>query len=558
MKQSLKLPIVIAAIAVVSVVAAAVGGGQQSDDVFDPTPGITINGGFGDEIAGDSIEGPNFFRRKGGVISITKTSTDFAIGSSASTSATFAVDPGLGLVTINGDLTITGTCTGCGGAGISSDSLDFDEFVNAMTLDANTSIASAGFGLSFFDTDLTINGALDTALSSGFVKADGSGILSGGNTIDLAADVTGVLPIANGGTNNSGAYTAGSVIFSNGTSLTQDNSNLFWDDSSNELGIGNLSPSAKLHVTDTGSTDREGILTEREGQTTGFGVDRTGSNYGVNFYVNGVKKLLIDGNAGVAIGDSFFGITPPDDGLVIEGFTGIGTSSPTTVLEVQGTASASYGLFNGGLQVGSFASTSYSRFGIGTTGHSLAASDDLLITGLFEVDDNAFFDANVTATGVIDFGSATSLEIPNSSGGTTVNAAGEVTIDTASSSFNFYDGTAERVIKAEKCFTYAFEAPTITEHWGNKKFFDPFTITSVGAIASGSNAVGWNMKHGLHGSITTDLFSADKSASSSAEGFYTSFNDATLADGEFLQLEIASPSATIENLDVTVCGQYDA
>ena len=59
------------------------------------------------------------------------------------------------------------------------------------------------------------------------------------------------LSVANGGTNAS-TFTAGSVVFA-GTSgtYTQDNANLFWDDSNNRLGIGTSSPSEKLHVAGT-------------------------------------------------------------------------------------------------------------------------------------------------------------------------------------------------------------------------------------------------------------------------------------------------------------------
>src|SRR3989344_5676070 len=64
---------------------------------------------------------------------------------------------------------------------------------------------------------------------------------------------------------------------------------------------------------------------------------------------------------------------------------GIGTSTPTTKLEVQGTASASYGLF-GALQIAGFTSQSYSRFGIGTTTHTnyISAANDLFISGDLE------------------------------------------------------------------------------------------------------------------------------------------------------------------------------
>jgi hypothetical protein len=44
------------------------------------------------------------------------------------------------------------------------------------------------------------------------------------------------------------ALTNGSVIFSNGTTLAQDNANFFWDDTNNRLGIGNSSPQNTLDV----------------------------------------------------------------------------------------------------------------------------------------------------------------------------------------------------------------------------------------------------------------------------------------------------------------------
>lgn len=50
-------------------------------------------------------------------------------------------------------------------------------------------------------------------------------------------DVITVLPIANGGTNNSSALTAGSVLFSDGSAVTQDNANLFFNNTSKRLGV---------------------------------------------------------------------------------------------------------------------------------------------------------------------------------------------------------------------------------------------------------------------------------------------------------------------------------
>ena len=46
-----------------------------------------------------------------------------------------------------------------------------------------------------------------------------------------------------------GPFTAGSVIFSDGTLLAEDNANLFWDDTNNRLGIGTNAPSEQLELT---------------------------------------------------------------------------------------------------------------------------------------------------------------------------------------------------------------------------------------------------------------------------------------------------------------------
>jgi len=47
------------------------------------------------------------------------------------------------------------------------------------------------------------------------------------------------------------ALTSGSVLFSNGTTIAQDNANFFWDDTNNRLGIGTNAPAYKLDVNGT-------------------------------------------------------------------------------------------------------------------------------------------------------------------------------------------------------------------------------------------------------------------------------------------------------------------
>lgn len=89
----------------------------------------------------------------------------------------------------------------------------------------------------------------------------------------------GLLPISRGGT-GAGSFGSGSVLFSNGTTFAQDNSNLFWDNTNNRLGLGTSSPSSTLDV--NGNTSISGDL--NTGYITTLGVE--GSTF-ADFKVRG-------------------------------------------------------------------------------------------------------------------------------------------------------------------------------------------------------------------------------------------------------------------------------
>ena len=80
----------------------------------------------------------------------------------------------------------------------------------------------------------------------------------------ISSGVTGVLPVANGGTNTSTAFTAGSVVFAGASgTYTQDNSGIFYDNTDDRIGIGTASPIEKLHIIGqikmTGATIASGL-----------------------------------------------------------------------------------------------------------------------------------------------------------------------------------------------------------------------------------------------------------------------------------------------------------
>jgi hypothetical protein len=68
------------------------------------------------------------------------------------------------------------------------------------------------------------------------------------NVALTTSDITGVLPVVNGGTGVA-TLTAGYIPFGAGTSAFGSSANLFWDNTNARLGIGNSSPSFKLDVT---------------------------------------------------------------------------------------------------------------------------------------------------------------------------------------------------------------------------------------------------------------------------------------------------------------------
>lgn len=79
------------------------------------------------------------------------------------------------------------------------------------------------------------------------VKAD-VGLSNVDNTSDINKPISTATQTALDDKFTLPSLTSGSVLFSNGSTITQDNSNLFWDDTNNRLGIDNASPLAKIHV----------------------------------------------------------------------------------------------------------------------------------------------------------------------------------------------------------------------------------------------------------------------------------------------------------------------
>lgn len=110
-------------------------------------------------------------------------------------------------------------------------------------------------------------------------------------TINSANDVhslgwNGHLPISRGGT-GSGSFTTGSILFALGSSISQDNSNLFWDDTNNRLGVGTSTPTETLEV--------NGVVKTTQVKTNT--ITAVGTNQSISLNPTGTGKVLVGGES---------------------------------------------------------------------------------------------------------------------------------------------------------------------------------------------------------------------------------------------------------------------
>lgn len=175
------------------------------------------------------------------------------------------------------------------------------------------------------------------------------------------------LAVANGGTNNTTAYTSGSVVYSDGTKLTQDNTNLFYDATNKRLGVGTATLNATLDV--SGNTwigaNRSTNDLNSLGANIGNFVSPTRTATAVVTAPETVLRLIKAGTAGVRfnasadfqVGSYATGLNAvsnlkfrlgngashiPDVDIMTlqgDGNVGIGTTTPTSNLTVNGSLS---------------------------------------------------------------------------------------------------------------------------------------------------------------------------------------------------------------------------
>jgi hypothetical protein len=140
----------------------------------------------------------------------------------------------------------TGADCGPGSGGISSVTADYP-LTGLGTSGSHLALAFGTTTTNSWSALQQFNGAASTTLFSAYGPAYFGATATSSFSTAGALTLATPLAVGSGGTGAS-SYTSGSIPFSNGTALTQDNSNLFWDNTNKFLGIGTNAPSLSLDV----------------------------------------------------------------------------------------------------------------------------------------------------------------------------------------------------------------------------------------------------------------------------------------------------------------------
>lgn len=119
--------------------------------------------------------------------------------------------------------------------------------VFAATTTPNLTLNTPTLGTTGWNTLLNANFDTLDALFGSAAGHDHTGVAGEGPKIPLGSAVSGTLLVANGGTGGT-SFSNKSIVFSNGSIFTQDNTNFCWDDTNNRLGLGTCSPSDIFHL----------------------------------------------------------------------------------------------------------------------------------------------------------------------------------------------------------------------------------------------------------------------------------------------------------------------
>jgi hypothetical protein len=196
-----------------------------------------------------------------------------------------------------------------------------------------------------------------------------------------------------------------------------------------------------------------------------------------------------------------------------------------------------------------------------TTGNTLAKAT-LTATANETTVTNGNGSITLGLSSTVDLSGKTSFAIPSAAGGTTINGAGEVCVDTTSKTVNFYNGAAETTLDPQVSKSITIENPTSSEKIAMFRADSALTVTKIHAILIGSStpSVTYKIHKGNDLSAAgTAVVTAGSTVTSVTTGTsVTSFDSAGVTSGDMVWLTTTAQSGTVTQMCVTVYYTRDA
>jgi hypothetical protein len=319
-----------------------------------------------------------------------------------------------------------------------------------------------------------------------------------------------------------------------------------------------------------GSISNEGSLTVAAGTgTTSVINSNTSGSTGVTIAVAGTGIAISEsGNTITLTGSS---LTSEVDGSITnEGFTGVtagsGTSAVLQGYNSAGTATGAGTTINAG--TGLTISETTSTNGGQITLTNSAPDQTVSITGAgINVASGTYPNFTITGTevdgsvsneGSLSVGagsSTTSTIVSNTSGSTavTIEAGSGLTISESGNTITLASG-------AEYIKSATIESPTATENITLFYTRKAITIREVADVMRGTSpSVTWQIKYATtrNSGSPTDLFTASRTTTSVTGATTTTFNDATIAAGNWIWLTTSAVSGTNDELSISITYTID-
>ncbi len=155
-----------------------------------------------------------------------------------------------------------------------------------------------------------------------------------------------------------------------------------------------------------------------------------------------------------------------------------------------------------------------------------------------------------TFTGVHDFGGATSVELPNGTG-PTVDAAGEVAVDTTSDQFIYYGG-AKRVLTYKKQKDFVVKTPADADDFILFRSRTATTISNIYCIAQGGTSISLTIQE--CDSAGANCSNVDDAQTCDTDGALDdgSLSNASIDAGDWIKVLLGAPTGTVNFLTVSI------